>query len=335
MRPPTLARSLSPFLLALATAPSAWPQAGPDPVLLRDELRAMGQLLGQSVERVSAPNPGLVLAGAASCRGYLLEGYGVVFVVPPRRLPMAPTAMVRVRSGGRRGTWTDEVVVVSRTQRREPGLQELEAQVDAFQREAALHRAEAERAFDEMTRMLWARLAEAERGGRGGAAPPPPSASPSPAATLAAEPVAPVVPTAVSAPSAPSEAMAPAAPPRPPRAMAPVTAPPPLPPPAPWFFLGDEGTLADDGRASERLVADVHEAVVQALEAHVPLLSSLRPEESISVVVDFVAGTPFLDEDARPRRSLTLKVKKKDLDERRSGRLSPEDLRRRVEAVEY
>ena len=61
----------------------------------------------------------------------------------------------------------------------------------------------------------------------------------------------------------------------------------------------------------------------------------MRGDETISVLVDFVAGTPFLDEDARPARSLSLRVRKRDLDDRKAGRLAGEELRRRVEAAEY
>ena len=72
-----------------------------------------------------------------------------------------------------------------------------------------------------------------------------------------------------------------------------------------------------------------------ALETYGPGLTSIRGDETISVVVDFVAGTPFLDEDARPARSLSLRVRKRDLDDRKAGRLAGEELRRRVEAAEY
>jgi hypothetical protein len=61
----------------------------------------------------------------------------------------------------------------------------------------------------------------------------------------------------------------------------------------------------------------------------------VSPDETISVVVDFVAGTPFLDDNARPARSLSLRVRKRDLDERRAGRIGPDEMRRRVETSEY
>jgi hypothetical protein len=212
--------------------------------------------------------------------------------------------------------------MVSRAPRRDPELRELEAQVEAFQREAAQHRAEAERAFDEMTRQLWTRLAEPDRSTRVVVAPVPPRPELSePPPTAPASPPEP--PPPASAPDAPSPAR--------PTSLLPL----PALTPAPWVLWAEAGLEAGDGRAPERVVADVHEAVVTALETHAHLLSSLGPEESVSVVMDFVAGTPFLDEGARARRSLTLKVRKRDLDERVAGRLSAEELRRRVEAVEY
>ena len=82
-------------------------------------------------------------------------------------------------------------------------------------------------------------------------------------------------------------------------------------------------------------MADTRDALLLALETYGHVLASLPPDEMISVVVDFVAGTPFVDEDARPARSLSLRVRKRDLDDRKAGRLSPEELRRRIETTEY
>ena len=303
------------LLLVLATL--AGPVSGaepPEPVRLRDELRAMEALLDATVEQVSRPNPGFFLAGAPSCRGYLLKDYGFVFVLPARWLPVR-ASIIRARRGRHApaspAEGVDRLVVV--TSRRDPGLRELEAQVEAFQREAERQRADAERAFEEMTRELRARLTEAEAASFAGS---PGRAQPA---------VAPDAPPAVPVPKAPPEPGA---------ALLPPPAGP-LSPGAPWVFWGDAEPDEQEVKAPERLVADVRDAVVLALEAHGPALTSLRPDETISVVVDFVAGAPFLDDEARPARSLTLRVRKRDLDDRRAGRLSPEELRRRVEAAEY
>jgi hypothetical protein len=275
-------------LALLALAPGGALAQAPDPVRLRDELRQVEALLDDAVQAVSRPNPGFVLAGAPSCRGYLLRGYGVVFVLPPRRLP-APGLWAASRRRPRPPGLPDRVYVLK--SRRGSDLRELEAQVQAFQMQAQQQWEEFERAFLEVQ----ARLAAAE------------------AATLNPTPAPP----------------APKAPPVPP----PVG---PLGPPVgPWQFWSEETAEDREARTPERLVADTQEAVVKALEAHGHLLASLQGDEAVSVVVDFVSGTPFLDEDARPARSLTLRVRKRDLDERHAGRLAPDELRRRVEAGEY
>jgi hypothetical protein len=51
------------------------------------------------------------------------------------------------------------------------------------------------------------------------------------------------------------------------------------------------------------------------------------------VAVDFVPGSPFVM--ARPQRTLVVRVRKKELDDRAAGRIAPEELHRRIEYVEY
>jgi hypothetical protein len=82
------------------------------------------------------------------------------------------------------------------------------------------------------------------------------------------------------------------------------------------------------------VVADVRSAVVATLEAHGALVSGLEPDEHLAVAVDFQAGGPFVSE-ASPARTLVVRARRKDLDERARGRLSPEELRKRIEVVEY
>jgi hypothetical protein len=290
----------------------------------------MEALLDTTVEQVSRPNPGFFLAGAPYCRGYLLEGYGFVFVLPARWLPQRPVVMRTRRIRPAAPNAADPGNRVLTVNRREPGLRELEVQVEAFKREAEQQRAEAERAFEEMTRELRAILSEAQvasgprtpRRALPAAAPLPPPATPD-GTPESPEPVtAPAVP-------APAEPSAPA-PPLPPSVG-------PLPE-APWVFWGEPkfDEPEQESKSPERLVADVRDAVVAALEAYGPGLTTLRADETISVVVDFVAGAPFIEEgEAQPSRSLTLRVRKRDLDDRRAGRLGPEELRRKVEAAEY
>jgi hypothetical protein len=228
-----------------------------------------------------------------------------------------------------RSTTTESIVVIR--DRRDPGLRELERQVQAFQEEAEQTRTEAERAFEEMTREIRLRIAAAPVAWGDVPQGPPvlPVLAPAPPETPEA-PTTPAAPEAANEPPDPAKVQAPPDPgalPLPPPAV-------PVPPGAPpWRNWGERDEQED--RRPERLVADVRDAVIAVLEAHGPSLSSLRPEETISVVVDFVAGAPFLDDDAQPARSLTLRVRKRDLDDRRLGRLTPDELRRRVEATEY
>lgn len=316
--------SLSLLALCVLAGPAPAAEA-PDPVRLRDELRAMEALLDSTVEQVSRPNPGFVLVGSPSCRGYLLKGYGFVFVLPARWLPVRSVGL-RGRRPGLRGTTTESVIVIR--DHRDPGLRELERQVQAFQEEAEQQRTEAERAFEEMTREIRSRIAAAQVGW--GDVPQGPPVLPVLAPAPPEAPTAPAAPEGAKEPPDPAKAQAPPEP----GAL-------PLPPPAgplspgapPWRNWGEPEDQED--RRPERLVADVRDAVIAVLEAHGPSLSSLRPEETISVVVDFVAGAPFLDDDAQPARSLTLRVRKRDLDDRRLGRLTPDELRRRIEATEY
>ena len=289
----------------------------------------MEALLDTTVEQVSRPNPGFFLAGAPSCRGYLLEGYGFVFVLPARWLPVRPVGVRtrHIRPVPPHAAHPAERAVAVNGSRHEPGLDELEEQVEIFQREAEQQRAEAERAFEMMTRELRARLSQAQAASPRRALP-----AVAPVDTPAAPGGAPDAPELVTAPAVPAPPKpSDPAPPRPPSVG-------PLPPGAPWVFWG-EARLDEpeqEPKAPERLVADVRDAVVAALEAYGPGLTTLRADETISVVVDFVAGAPFIDDDeAQPSRSLTLRVRKRDLDDRRAGRLGPEDLRRKVEAAEY
>jgi hypothetical protein len=316
-----------------------------DPARVRQELRFLEVVLDRAVAAVSAPNPGFVLAGAPHSRGYVLKGAGIVVVIPPRRLAVHRSAFVRPsRGAGRPPKERPDRVVVMKNER-DPDLRDLEAQVEAFQIEAERQRVEAERAFQDMTRRLFERLAAAEASARasgmGSGAAIPPAAWASEGTEQVAKPQAPTPPalpappTVQASPATPPPASAPDAPLTP---AAPVAvSPPPAPtsPGAPWFFWVGEEFSDPEPRGPERLLTEVREAVVAALEDHGPSITSVRGDETISVLVDFVAGTPFLDEDARPARSLSLRVRKRDLDDRKAGRLAGEELRRRVEAAEY
>jgi hypothetical protein len=121
-------------------------------------------------------------------------------------------------------------------------------------------------------------------------------------------------------------ARAPAAPPAPA-----VPPPPPAPvvaaPPWNFWFEYEEGAEPEDAK---NVVGRVREAVVGVLEAQGARLTRLAPADSVVVAVDFVARGG----SAAPR-TLVLRVRKRDLDERNAGRLDAEEFQRRVEVNEY
>jgi hypothetical protein len=144
---------------------------------------------------------------------------------------------------------------------------------------------------------------------------PVPAAPAPPPAPVAAAPVA-------SAPSAEAAAPTPVLPP--------MTL---IPPPAPWqfWFAGED---PGDGRTSDAVIRDVKMAVTVLVEKQGPALHALRPEEFVAVAVDFVPrGSMVMS--PRVQKTLVIKVRKRDLDERRAGRLTAEALRQRIDYTEY
>ncbi len=160
------------------------------------------------------------------------------------------------------------------------------------------------------------------------------------------EPVVAVDPVATVAPAPPVRPITPPVPPPAP-AVAPVpdepffTADAPLPPeppdaPPPWRFWFDVTDASDqpdatDAADAEAVVTAVRERVVAGLEAYRRPLASLRPEDFVTVAVDLV---PDVLLRARPARTLLVRVRAGDLQERRTGRLSAADFRKRVEFEE-
>jgi len=308
-------------------------EGAPVVVVPRAALEQLEAQLDEAVAQVSRPSAGLVVGRVEGARGYHLPGYGAVFVLAPRALPHSHREVVfwshtvlppgpqdllidpdgqelttgpgvpeppahpsrTPRTKGRR------VMPLDPEQTRE--LAEIEAQVQAFQREAEEARQAAERDLDRLTQEFQVLLA-----------PPSPQA-----VRVPAPPAAPA--TRVTAPTAGAPPM-----PRPPTAPA-----PPLPPP--WRFWFDAREVQDT-RPPEQVVADVRTAVVGALEAHGLTLAGLRPEEYITVAVDFLPGGLFVAQ-ARPTQTIVVRARIRDLDERAKGRLSPEALRERIEVVQY
>jgi hypothetical protein len=286
--------------------------------------------LDRAVRQVSRASGASLLGGAEACRSYHLKGYGAMFVLAPRALPGGRDLVVRRfqlsgrftgpaaadrqlanaraaenRRQGQRPPRTEE-------ERRARELQVMEEQVEAFQREAEAARREAERALEEVARQMRAQLEAA-----GTEVQPPPSPPAPPSTPAAVTPARPPIPAEL--PPMPAELPMPPAGPF-----------PPLPPWRSWFS-GDE---VEDDRTPERVVLDVRSAVTKALETHGGRVRLLRPDEFVVVAVDFVPPWPMVDQP-RPQRTLVVRVRKKDLEDRLAGRLSPDDLQKRIDYEEY
>ena len=182
--------------------------------------------------------------------------------------------------------------------RMEAQVLELQARMESIRRDVEEARMEAER-------QVKMRLAF----------PPAPADLPEPPEATAA-PVAPRAPVTLAA----DEDLA-----------APLLPPPPLPP-APWQYWFNAAEPAD-ARTEEALVRDVKTAVTALVEKQGATLRQLAPEEYVTVAVDFVPRMSILG--SRVQKTLVVKVKKQDLDERRAGRLTADELRRRIEYAEY
>jgi len=124
-----------------------------------------------------------------------------------------------------------------------------------------------------------------------------------------------------TAPQAPDP---PAAPPAPETAL----------PPPPWTLWFEAIPQEDETETpAATVVARVRGALVDALSSHGVRLRALRSEETIAAVVDFVPTFPF--GGARVERTLVVRVRKKDVDERQAGRIAADELKSRIEVAEY
>lgn len=327
-------------LVALAAALSAAPAAvAQTAVPERTELKRFALVLDDAVGQVSRARPLPVFGTATVTRSYPVPGVGYFFVLPPQALPSERRVLVLRRSGAvpqpapRADTeLTRRAVEAARIDRdavpqaeeasrpaeaatpaaRRAGtrpreldreLREVEELALAYQREVERMSRQAEEAM--------ARLTQALREGR----------------REIRIPVGPIV--VEGAPEAP------AAPP-PPAAGAPAAAPAaPLPPWRTWFELAEEPGLAAPP-APERLIGDVRAAIVEAMESQGPTLRALRPEEHIVVAVDFVPRAALAGvRDVPGPKTLVVRARKRDLDARHAGRISADEMRQRIEVVEY
>ena len=163
------------------------------------------------------------------------------------------------------------------------------------------------------------------------AAPPAPAApGRAPAAAGPGHPSEPATPAAPARPGVPGTPSAPGVAPAPPAAPAwpsPVLVP--TPPWHTWLDL-DEGPQASD---PETVIGNVRAAVLRVLENEGARLTEVRPDESVVVAVDFVPRALRLG--SRPtERTLVVRVRKKDIDERKAGRLDAGEFRRRARISE-
>lgn len=278
---------------------------------VRLEIRRFGSVLEAAVRRVSRPSPLQAMGAPQRTRGFLIPGVGVVFVLPARVLPGADRVLVMrnlppgaIRREGPRETRDGRVRVELKTQPEvtlDREIQEFERLAQVYSKEAELASREADRAMERIAQELGVSFTFS----------------------------VPVPPAPPAAPAPPAPALAGAAAPA---ALAPPV--PETPPPPPWrnWFEAEED---EDPRPAERVVADVRGALLQALESQGGALRLIRSEEHLVVVVDFTARTFPGWAESRAERTLVFKARKKDLDERLAGKLSPEDLRKRIEIAEY
>jgi hypothetical protein len=295
--------------------------AGESAGVPRSELEQLEAQLDQAVGKVSRPSAGIVLGRAEGSRGYHLPGFGAVFVLAPRALPRTGGVMV-FTPGMPPGAVIHIEESVSSDDSRPPGAPPPPSKAGRKQmkirsggKAVPLDPEEAQR-IAEVEAQVAAFQKEAEEARQ---------AAEREFEQLAFEMqvmLAPPVPVAPDRPETPAQVVRAPSSPRPPSA----------PAPPPWHFWFDSRETSDP-RAPEDVVADVRSAVMATLESHGAIITGLSPDEHVAVAVDFVAGGPFAQ--ARPAKTLVVRARRKDLDEHARGRLSADDLRKRIEIVEY
>jgi hypothetical protein len=319
---PTLALAALPALAQAPPRPPAHESAAhhadarPPAPVSREALEALEAQLDRAVARVSLPRAAHLL-GAGSARGYRLPGYGIVFVLTPRALPGGADHLLgivdpqRMKVRRPRSAGPEEIA---------PEIDALERQVIVLQQETELTRRAAEVEMDRIVQNVRVRLAPQGETMHVEVRTEPEEAPPAPLA-VESLPVPPPPPAPVAAPESPQAAL----PPAPPEA--------PLPPPAPWRYWF-ETRVPHDERTADTVVADVRNALVDALVGQAGRLPGLGPDEFVTVAVDFEAGG-LIASHARPERTLVLRARVRDLDARARGAISPEELRGRLELSEY
>jgi len=75
-------------------------------------------------------------------------------------------------------------------------------------------------------------------------------------------------------------------------------------------------------------------AVLAALDSQGEAVAGLAPDDFVTVAIDFVPGG-FFTSHQRPTRTLIVRARQRDLAARARGAIPPEELRSRVEVIEY
>jgi len=295
-------------VLLVAPVVAAGPQTGNEEEVqnewtasARGEMESLERRLEDAVGRVSLPHAGILLGRANASRGYRLPGYGVVFVLTPRALPgrdavfVVPGREHRPRHGIR---IERHVTGPGAGPHWEPEhLEELERKVLVLQHAAEAQRRAAEEDLDRIVEDVRIRV-EVEEG------------TPAPEAhgatvhvdTPGAEPA----PDAVFVPEMPEP---------------------------PWKFWF-EAEAPEEERSPDRVVEDVRSVLIEALDARAGAAVGLRADEFFTVAVDFVPGD-FFASHRRPTRTLIVRARQRDLEARAAGDIAPEELRTRIEVIEY
>ena len=327
------------------------------PAQVRSELRALGASLDGAVRRVSRVSH---LASSGTTRSYLMPGIGVVFVLPPRALPV----------GSPRGVASPALrVLVDASRQIERSLKSARSPEERARLEQTLR---ALRESQAQWRQSSGFALQMHSGPEGEVTVQTMTLEPDGAALSEAQPVfqgsdqegrgdleRPFREMLAQAEQFRSEAekaraeaelllrqrlqerggvSPPAAPPKAPEAPSPPAAPeaiqgPEWPPAPPWEIFFDFGE-PQDTRTPEAVIQEVRQAVMGTLAAQGGRLSGVRPEEQVVVAVDFL---PSLRTRLRaaPERTLVIRVPKKDLDDLKASRLSSENFLKRVQTSEY
>jgi len=283
-------------LVSLCLLPAAaTPQSAPAPEA-RPALAAFERVLDRAVARVAPPSPMAMLAGPGGSHGYHLRGQGAFFVLPARRLPMRRSHVFLFHA-------PPGPVLAG------PEGDDLAQRVTALHEEAERVNREAEQAYRRVRQEIYVRFRDGREAS--GDAETPGVETVSASGAHAAPDAAP--PGEEAVPPGPLDE-------------------PPAPPWHFWFESEPLETVTTEG--ADEMVAGVKEALTAALESDEALLPMLGPDEFVAVAVDFVSDPFFMSGGAR-ERTLVLRASRRDIEARRSGRLSSEQFRERIVYAEY